>query len=189
MLTLLRRSYCLQMPPRKSYAWHWKAACWKNGSWDKTSWGIVGKNGIPWGFFKDFQRSWNASPPSQASMYCPVPRGLVTMLFSPLSWLDQKLEQMIIDLSVDSMLFLIASSLHTCHDLAKWLSHYFILLSFSFLFFSFLIWTYYIRKKCRKVSHDNVACHSHMSGYHNVTSHDKCGKSSAQTSSSCISSI
>jgi len=25
-----------------------------------------------------------------------------------------------------------------CHDLAKWLSHYFILLSFSFLFFSYL---------------------------------------------------
>ena len=45
---------------------------------------------------------------------------------------------MIIDLSVDSMLFLIASSLHTCHNLAKWLSHYFILLSFPFLFFFYL---------------------------------------------------
>ena len=50
------------------------------------------------------------------------------------------------------------------YDLVKWLSHYFILLSFSFL-----IWTYYIRKKCRKVLHNNVVCHSHMSGYHDVT--------------------
>ena len=29
---------------------------------------------------------------------------------------------------------------------------------FYFTFFSFLIWTYYTRKGCRKVSHDNVIC-------------------------------
>ena len=65
------------------------------------------------------------------------------------------------------------------HDLVKWLSYYFILLSFSFL-----IWTYYTRKKCRKVSHDNVVCHSHM-----IMSHDKCGRVVHRLYSSCISSI
>jgi len=45
------------------------------------------------------------------------------------------------------------------HDLAKWLSH------------SFLIWTYYTRKEYRKVSHD------------------KCGKVVHRPCSSCISSV
>jgi len=53
-------------------------------------------------------------------------------------------------------------TLAPCHNLAKWLSHYFILLSF-------LIWTYYTRKECGKVSHVNVTCHSHMSGCHMIS--------------------
>ena len=71
-----------------------------------------------------------------------------------------------------------------CHNLAKWLSHYFILLSFYFL-----IWTYYTRKECRKGSHDNVACHSHISVCTWMMSHDKCGKVVHRPCSSCISSV
>ena len=36
-----------------------------------------------------------------------------------------------------------------CYDLAKWLKSL-----FTFLFFSFLFWTYYTRMECEKVSHD-----------------------------------
>ena len=60
---------------------------------------------------------------------------------------------------------------------------------FYFTFFSFLIWTYYTRKECGKVSHDNVAYHSHISGCHKVMSHDKCGKVVHRLYSSCISSV
>jgi len=75
-------------------------------------------------------------------------------------------------------------------------------LLFYFTFFSFLIWTYYTRKECGKVSHDNVAYHSHMSGCHKVISHndvtrsyhimmsyDKCGKVVHRPYSSCISRV
>ena len=64
-----------------------------------------------------------------------------------------------------------------------------ILFYFILLYFTFLIWTYYTRKKCRKVSHDNVAYHSHISGCHKVMSHDKCGKVVYRPCSSCISSV
>ena len=74
-----------------------------------------------------------------------------------------------------------------CHDLAKQVSYYLYFFSFSFL--SFLIWTYYTRKKCRKVLHDNIACHSHISGCHKVTSHDKYGKVVHRPCSSYISSV
>ena len=60
---------------------------------------------------------------------------------------------------------------------------------FTFFFFSFLIWTYYTRKEYRKVLHDNVVYHSHMSGCHNVMSHNKCGKVVHRPCSSCISSV
>ena len=39
------------------------------------------------------------------------------------------------------------------------------------------------------MSHDNVVYHSHMSGCHNVMSHDKCGKVVHRPCSSCISSV
>jgi len=49
-----------------------------------------------------------------------------------------------------------------CHDLAKWLSHYFIFLFFSY--FSFF-WTYYTRKEYKKTSHDQGSQgHNHMTG-------------------------
>ena len=71
-----------------------------------------------------------------------------------------------------------------CHNLVKWLSHYFIL----FLFY-FLIWTYYTRKKCGKISHNNVICHSHVLGCHKVISYDKCRKVVYRPYNSCINSI
>jgi len=51
-----------------------------------------------------------------------------------------------------------------CHDLAKQLSHYLYFFSFLFFFFSLLIWIYYTKRKCRKVSHDK---------YHTSWSHDR----------------
>jgi len=49
------------------------------------------------------------------------------------------------------------------YDLAKWLSHY-----LYFFSFSFLIWTYYTRKECRKVSHDHDYITWHMSAWHHM---------------------
>ena len=46
-----------------------------------------------------------------------------------------------------------------------------VIIYISFLFFFF--WTYYTRKECGKVSHNNVTYHSHMSRCHTVTSHDR----------------
>jgi len=53
-----------------------------------------------------------------------------------------------------------------CHDLAKWLSHYFILLSFSFLFFSYLDLLH------KEGVWESITCHSYVSGCHKVMSHN-----------------
>ena len=58
-----------------------------------------------------------------------------------------------------------------CHDLAKWLSHYFFFFFFSFLFL--LPWTYYTEGSAGKCHVTSVThSHSHMTGSHNITSHD-----------------
>ena len=76
----------------------------------------------------------------------------------------------------------------TYHDLAKQLSYY--LYFFSFLFFSFILDLLY-REEYGKVLY--YKCHSHMTGSHNVTSHDRSHdrhrKVVHRPCSSCISSV
>ena len=57
-----------------------------------------------------------------------------------------------------------------CHDLAKWLSHY-------LYFFSFLFFFFYLRLTTQKGVQESVTSqvshsHNHMTGSHNVTSHN-----------------
>ena len=66
------------------------------------------------------------------------------------------------------------------HDLAKWLSHY-------LYFFSYLDLLY--KKESVGKCHIIISYISHISGYHRVTLHDKCGKVVHRPCSSCISSI
>ena len=58
---------------------------------------------------------------------------------------------------------------------------------FIFLFFSFSFQTYYTRKECGKVSHNNVMCHQHDVTW--MESHDNHGKIVHRPCSSCISSV
>jgi len=72
----------------------------------------------------------------------------------------------------------------SCHDLAKWLSHYLYFFSFLFLFGL----TTQERKR-GEVSYDNIIYHNYMSEYHRVTLYNEYGKVVHRPCSSCISSI
>ena len=79
--------------------------------------------------------------------------------------------------SVFLMLYQLYHSLlsSTCHDLAKWLSHY---------FFSFL---YGLIIQERSIGKCHITrCHR---SYHVMESHDECGKVAHRPCSSCISSV
>ena len=78
------------------------------------------------------------------------------------------------------LVFLVFPALHyfQCHDLAKWLSHYLYLFSFSF---------YYTRMSTGKCHMTNITCHKDIS--HEMGSHDECGKVVHRSCSSCISSV
>jgi len=74
-----------------------------------------------------------------------------------------------------------------CHDLAKQLSHY-------LYFFSFLFFFFYLRLTIQKGVQESITSqvshsHSHMTGSHGVTSHDRHGKVVHRPCSNCISSI
>jgi len=61
---------------------------------------------------------------------------------------------------------------------------------FIFLFFSLLFWTYYTRKKCRRVLH--YKCYTsqlQVRWCHMIRSHDDHGKVVHRPCSSCISSV
>jgi len=55
-----------------------------------------------------------------------------------------------------------------CHDLAKWLSHYLYFFSFLFFYLGFTTQKKVQESVMSQVSHS----HSHMTGSHNITSHD-----------------
>jgi len=58
----------------------------------------------------------------------------------------------------------------TCHDLAKWLSHYLYFFSFLFLFFYLGLTT---QKEVQESVMSQVShSHSHMTGSHSITSHN-----------------
>ena len=65
-----------------------------------------------------------------------------------------------------------------CYDLAKWLSHYFILLLFYFILFSYLdlLQGKSIEKYHMTILHITVMCQDITRSCHMVMSHDKCGK-------------
>ena len=73
----------------------------------------------------------------------------------------------------------------TCHDLAKWLSHYLYFFSFLFLFF-------YLGLTTQKEVQESVTSQvtwQEVTASHHMMSHDRCGKIVHRPCSSCISSV
>jgi len=75
-----------------------------------------------------------------------------------------------------------------CHNLAKWLSYYFILLFFLFLF-GLTIQGRSVGKCHMIMLHITVTCQDVTRSCHIMMSYDKCGKVVHRPYSSCISRV